>query len=117
MLRSKIIPSLVFSVGLLFLTSCNSAPKNDIAAVEVGLKSANTAALAYVKLTLCTAAEKPLADKILCSKTDVIVNIGKASASAYLAVTAAEASLSESDLAKAQTAVTALQQIITTAIK
>ena len=95
----------------LVLAACASTPASDIAAVEATLSAADTAALAYVKLPTC--AKPPVAGQ-LCSKSAIIAQIGKASSSAYIAVKAAEKAQDQTSIGQAQTAVAALQAIIST---
>lgn len=98
----------------LLLASCASTPKSDIAALEVGLTAAETAALAYVRLPRCPAPG-------LCSDDDIVSRIRDYSHDAYVSVVAARslthiATSSSSDVAKAlqsaQVAVGAFQQLV-----
>ena len=97
--------------GLIAISACATTPASDIAIAEASLAAADTAALAYVKLPACAAS---LPATTLCKKPDVVVQIGKASSSAYIAVKAAEIAQTQAAIQQAQTAIAALQSIIAT---
>lgn len=101
------------AVAFLFilLSSCASTPKADVAALMATLTAADTAALAYVNLPTCGKTTEKL-----CSSPPIVKSIGKAAGAAYTAVKAAEASMSSTDILKAQIAVAALQSIVNSTI-
>lgn len=88
-------------------TSPSSTLQNDIAAVEVALTAAETAATAYVKLPACTGANAPV-----CADPKIVAQIKSADTQAYDAVQIAKAALSVASLAQAQAAVSALTKAI-----
>ena len=101
----KLLPIL----AVLAIAGCASTPASDIAATEATLAAADTAALAYVKLPTCNG-------KItLCKKPAVVLQIGQASSSAYMAVKAAEVAQTQTAIQQAQAAISVLQSIITKA--
>lgn len=93
---------------LLAMTACGTV-KSDIAALQVTLSAAETAAGAYVALPLCDS----VAEKVPCAQLDIIKKIKTADDAAYLAVSAARAAPDQDTLARAQTAVATLQGMIT----
>lgn len=92
---------------LLLLAACGSTRSN-IAALEVALTAADTAALAYVDLPLCNSvpAGRPCAD------LGIVASIGVAEVTAHSAIKAAEVAQDQSSFDKAQSAIAALQQLI-----
>lgn len=99
--------------GVLLLAAC-SLPQQQasIAALEVGLATAETAATSYVALPRCLANASGL-----CSDADLVAKIAAADMAAYTSLKSAEAiaaSGGSPDLTAATIALTALQSIIAT---
>lgn len=104
---------LIFIASLAVLASCASSTsqQSSIAALEVGLSTAETAALAYKGLPVCGS----VGASAICSETDVVNQIKTADNVAYSAVKAAEASAAGGasvDLTAATAALTGLQSIV-----
>src|SRR3954447_24948181 len=97
-------------LGLLLLVAACGSTRSNIAALEVALTAADTAALGYVDLPTCGTVPpgRPCAD------LNILGKIAVADVTAHTAVKAAEVAQDQDSVSKAQSAVTALQQIIAT---
>jgi hypothetical protein len=113
--RSAVPPSSFSAVLFLSALTCalsacangSTNPAADVAALEVGLTAAETAATAYAKLPACTGTNGPL-----CSTSTIVTQMKTADAQAYVLVKAAEqAAGNPSALSAAQAAVTVLTSI------
>ena len=93
-----------------FVTNTLHPPANDVDAALASLSAADTAALAYVNLPVCGTV--PAGQ--LCSTFPIIRKIEKARQVAYTAVKLAEQTKDESDIQIAQSAILALQNIVST---
>lgn len=94
----------------LILVSCGSTPKADIAAIQVSLTTADNLLLKYSALPACDL----VPPGVLCSKPSLVKKARTAALIAYDVVVAARTSESAEDIAKAENAVVALQNIIRT---
>lgn len=122
------VTATVLSVALvLWLAGCGTlsglgsiagSAKADVAALEVALSAAETAALAYVSLPPCAPAAPPL-----CSKAEIVARIGQLDETAYAAVKTAEGiagsltadrSLIVNAIAGARAAISGLQAVLAT---
>jgi hypothetical protein len=99
------------------LAACNTTPKADIAALEVGLASAETLADIYVTQPACPAPS----GVVVCADHDVLVKIRDARNVAMAAVTGAKAVVNSINpaastvsnvLAGAQSAILSFQAIV-----
>ncbi len=104
-----IIPAIALLGACSTISDLFPTAPNNVAALESALSAADTAAMAYVNLPTCVTG-----GPVLCSKKSVIISIGKSASAAYVAVKAAEASENQTTIGAAQTAVAALQSIVST---
>lgn len=95
--------------GCSTLESVFSPSPNVVATMEASLAAADNAALIYIMLPSCKAANPAK----ICRDPTVTANIGKAAQAAYVAIKAAEANETASTVAAAQNAITAYQAIVT----
>lgn len=107
---------LAIALLALSLTGCSTIdavlhpPQNVVDGLIATLTAAETAADGYVNLPLCGTVPQGA----LCSTVSVIHKIKIADQAAYTALKAAEKTQSQGDIAAAQTAITALQNIVST---
>ena len=108
----KIIITASALVGLALLASCATNSQSSVAALEVGLTTAENAAIAYVRLPNCGT---PNAAPLLCSTPEVVASLKAADLKAYSAIKSAEAAIvggQTGNLADAQAALAAFQSVI-----
>lgn len=106
----KTITFAAFAVAMVLAGCATQSQQSSIAALEVGLATAESAATAYVTLPRCGGAASPV-----CSDPSVVVKIKAADNAAYTTLKTAErvaASGGTVSLTASIAAVTALQNII-----